>query len=166
MGTGTDATSFEASIRDASTRWMYPESETSWRRSRGKSPPISPSAPGRSKDFCSRSTEAFFPRQRTLEMASVLHGMYFWCCTIHILSLEGYDVPAVILLLITLAGDVESNPGPPKIFTCPICSQRITNNKKYKEGLSYASLAKTGSTLPAQHLLTQIIHRHLDLCQM
>ena len=45
MGTGTDATSFEASIRDASSRWMYPESETSWRRSRAKSPPISPSAP-------------------------------------------------------------------------------------------------------------------------
>ena len=45
---------------------------------------------------------------------------------------RGYDAPAVILLLITSAGDVESNPGPSKIYTCPICSQRITNNKKYK----------------------------------
>ena len=41
-------------------------------------------------------------------------------------------MPAVILLFITLAGYVESNPGPPKIYMCPICSQCITNNKKYK----------------------------------
>ena len=65
-------------------------------------------------------------------MASVPRGMHGWCCTVHIFSLGGYDAPAVILLLITLAGDVESNPRPPKIYTCPICSQRITNNKKYK----------------------------------
>ena len=58
--------------------------------------------------------------------------MYGWRCTIHIFSLGGYDAPAVILLLITLARDVESNPGPPKIYMCPICSQLIINNKKYK----------------------------------
>ena len=37
-----------------------------------------------------------------------------------------------VILLITLAGDVESNPGPPIIYTCHICSQCFNNNKKYK----------------------------------
>ena len=47
--------------------------------------------------------------QRILRKASVPRGKYGWCCTIHIFSLGGYDAPAVMLLLITLAGDVESN---------------------------------------------------------
>ena len=42
---------------------------------------------------------------------------------------RGYDTK-VVILLITLARD-DSNPGPPKIYMCPICSKCITNNKKY-----------------------------------
>ena len=99
---------------------MHPDSETSRRRSRAKSPPsllllraLRPGAAHPGDGFGAP-------------------GMYGWYCTVHIFSLGGYDAPAVILLLITLAGDVESNPGPPKIYICAICSQRITNNKKYK----------------------------------
>ena len=46
-----------------------------------------------------------------------------------VFSHKGNDNPAVISLLLTLAGDVESNPGPQTRYTCPICSQPLTNTR-------------------------------------
>ena len=86
----------------------------------------------------------------TLGIASVPRRMYGWCCTVHIFSLGGYDATAVILL-VTLAGDVESNHGPPKIYTRVLSAPNASPTTKNAMALSYASLAKTGSTLHAKH---------------
>ena len=99
---------------------MYPDSGTSRHQSRAKSPPsillLRALRPG-----AAHPGDGFGAPEN---VRLVLYNTHFFT--------RGYDTPAVILLLITLAGDVESNPGPPKIYTCPICSQHSTSNKKCK----------------------------------
>ena len=104
-----------ASIRGASPFWMYPDSGTSRRWSLAKltAHRLLLRAPG-----AARPGDCFGDT-----------GNVGWSYTVIIFSLWGYDVPAVIPILISLAGDVESNPEPPKI-SCPVCSQCITNYKK------------------------------------
>ena len=104
----------------ASPWWMYPNSRTSRRQSQVKSPPplllLRAQLPG------AAHPRDCFGASRNARL--VLYSTH--CFT------REYDAPTFILHLITLARDVESNPGPPKIYTCPICSKCITNNKKYK----------------------------------
>ena len=51
-------------------------------------------------------------------------------CICAVFYTKGNDTPAVISLLLTLAGDVESNPGPRTIYTCPVCQLQITSTKR------------------------------------
>ena len=82
--------------------------------------PISPSAP--SPAAWSSTPWGWLRCPRECTVGAVQYTFF---------SLGWYDVQAV-KLLITLTRDVESNPGLPKIYMWPICSQCITNNKKYK----------------------------------
>ena len=52
---------------------------------------------------------------------------------------EGANSPAVISLLLTLAGDIESNPGPQTQYICPVCSQNITSTKRTRGSVQCSS---------------------------
>ena len=49
-----------------------------------------------------------------------------------VFSLKESEIRRLRFLLLALAGDIESNPGPRPTYTCPVCSQPITSAKKYK----------------------------------
>ena len=107
-----------ASIRGTSMRWMYPDSWNRRHRRRAKSPPsllpLQALWPG-----TAHSGDSFGdPGNARL----VLYNTHFF-------TRGGCDVPAVILLHITLAGDVESNPGPPKIYTCHLLPTHYQQQK-------------------------------------
>ena len=51
---------------------------------------------------------------------------------LHIFSIPRNDSPAIISHLLTLAGDIESNPGPNTTYTCPTCSKPITSSRQTK----------------------------------
>ena len=130
------------SIGGASSRWMYPTLKPAGGR-------VGPNHPHLS--FC---TEPCGLEQCTLGLASVPWGMYGWCHTIHIFSLMG----------MTHQQSYSTSLHSPETLRATLYHQKFTlyhpsapntlPTTKNTRALSYASLAKTGSTLPAQHLLT------------
>ena len=80
--------------------------------------------------IASTSTSASSPEAWSIAPYGLLRCPGKW--TVGAVQYTFFSLGGMILLIITLASDVESNPGPPTNYMCLICSQRINNNKKYK----------------------------------
>lgn len=60
------------------------------------------------------------------------HTPYMANITQHIFSTQGNENPAIIPLLLQLARDIESNPGPWTTYICPICFKHIISSNQTK----------------------------------